>query len=205
MDDFELAEKQGQYLKLHRLRTGMTKPEFARRARISVNTVTNWENGTSAPDMRQLRAWFRAAGANERQSMMEYAFLDDPAPEGDDQVILDQLNFYAANVATPEDRQVMHFCFLGQHGSDPMCSVIEWAANLRCPMMDRVGIATMVVNHLQLRQARGELLPGPDIDVPRLLGAVDMGAAAAIEGRSHYYQLTDPVQIPTPSGREKKL
>lgn len=182
MTEAELQYEKAEYLRIIRQKTGLSRPEFARRAGISVNTITNWETGNSVPNEAQLRSWFRAAGVDEAAALVNYAFIGrqqtDPKA--------DKLALYIKLIKDPEILECLSFLLLQDHGSDTKSVLMEVAANLRCPMIDRVGVVGQICSIFHIRAARGELLPGPNVDWELLGRSASKGTAAAIAGENNY-------------------
>lgn len=161
------ATQIGKALAKARVSAGLSQVEIARRIEKGERTVQSWEKGCTSPDSDEIMDWCAACGASPIAVFMEmihpelYATPDD----GKTDTELDaKLCRFVVNLPPPTKRLLL-FVLKGNHGSSPSAVISEVAANLHCPLNNRVSVCGIIINQYNFAQNMG-LDPCPDDPQP---------------------------------------
>ena len=161
------ATQIGKALAKARVSAGLSQVEIARRIEKGERTVQSWEKGCTSPDSDEIMDWCTACGASPIAVFMEmihpelYATPDD----GKTDTELDaQLCRFVVNLP-PLTKRLLLFVLKGNHGSSPSAVISEVAANLHCPLNNRVSVCGIIINQYNFAQNMG-LDPCPDDPQP---------------------------------------
>lgn len=151
------AAKIGKALAKARVSAGLSQREMAIALNRGERTVQSWEKGISSPDSDEVFDWCSACGVSPISVFMEmihpelYAVPDDGKTDED----LDaELCRFVVNLP-PLTKRLLLFILKGSHGSSPPAVISEVAANLHCPLNNRVSICGAVIDHYSFAQSMG--------------------------------------------------
>lgn len=156
---------------------------------VSKNTVSNWERGTSAPNIKQTLKWFKECSLNPFPYMLQYVFPESFTVDSNDDLSDLRKSMHDYIDSMPEDilRQMCYIMF-GQHGSSSFSVVQMMCAHLHTSMQSRVISARIIKESYEMCRATGDLVcPDeviPDLDI--LEEGIVSGKYAVYAGRNAY-------------------
>lgn len=151
------AAKIGKALAEARVSAGLSQREMAIAINRGERTVQSWEKGISSPDSDEVFDWCSACGVSPISVFMEmihpelYAVPDDGKT---DEELDAELCRLVVNLP-PLTKRLLLFILKGNHGSSPPAVISEVAANLHCPLNNRVSICGAVIDHYSFAQSMG--------------------------------------------------
>lgn len=151
------AAKIGKALAEARVSAGLSQREMAIALNRGERTVQSWEKGISSPDSDEVFDWCSACGVSPISVFMEmihpelYAVPDDGKT---DEELDAELCRLVVNLP-PLTKRLLLFILKGNHGSSPPAVISEVAANLHCPLNNRVSICGAVIDHYSFAQSMG--------------------------------------------------
>ena len=151
------AAKIGKALAKARVSAGLSQREMAIALNRGERTVQSWEKGISSPDSDEVFDWCSACGVSPISVFMEmihpelYAVPDDGKT---DEELDAELCRFVVNLP-PLTKRLLLFILKGSHGSSPPAVISEVAANLHCPLNNRVSICGAVIDHYRFAQSMG--------------------------------------------------
>ena len=151
------AAKIGKALAKARVSAGLSQREMAISLNRGERTVQSWEKGISSPDSDEVFDWCSACGVSPISVFMEmihpelYAVPDDGKT---DEELDAELCRFVVNLP-PLTKRLLLFILKGRHGSYPPAVISEVAANLHCPLNNRVSICGAVIDHYSFAQSMG--------------------------------------------------
>lgn len=151
------ATKIGKALAEARVSAGLSQREMAIALNRGERTVQSWEKGISSPDSDEVFDWCSACGVSPISVFMEmihpelYAVPDDGKT---DEELDAELCRLVVNLP-PLTKRLLLFILKGNHGSSPPAVISEVAANLHCPLNNRVSICGAVIDHYSFAQSMG--------------------------------------------------
>lgn len=154
---FFTAEKIGAALAKARVSAGLSQREIARKINCGERTVQSWEKGMTSPDSDEIMDWCGACGVSPFsvfQEMMHPELYGTPDADKTDQQISKELIKYVQSLP-PLTKRLLLFILKGRHGSYPPAVISEVAANLHCPLNNRVSICGAVIDHYSFAQSMG--------------------------------------------------
>ena len=161
------AAKIGKALAEARISAGLSQREMAIALNRGERTVQSWEKGISSPDSDEVFDWCSVCGVSPISVFMEmihpelYAVPDDGKTEEE----LDaELCRFVVNLP-PLTKRLLLFILKGSHGSSPPAVISEAAANLHCPLNNRVSVCGTIIDQYNFAQNMG-LDPCPDDPQP---------------------------------------
>lgn len=161
------ATQIGKALAKARVSAGLSQVEIARRIEKGERTVQSWEKGCTSPDSDEIMDWCTACGASPIAVFMEmihpelYVTPDD----GKTDTELDaKLCRFVVNLP-PLTKRLLLFVLKGNHGSSPPAVISEVAANLHCPLNNRVSVCGTIIDQYCFSIIMG-LDPCPDAPQP---------------------------------------
>lgn len=161
------ASQIGKALAKARVSAGLSQVEIARRIEKGERTVQSWEKGFTSPDSDEIMDWCTACGVSPITVFMEvihpelYALPDDGKP---DEELNSELCRFVVNLP-PLTKRLLLFILKGSHGSSPPAVISEAAANLHCPLNNRVSVCGTIIDQYTFAKIRG-LDPCPDDPQP---------------------------------------
>jgi transcriptional regulator with XRE-family HTH domain len=161
------AAKIGTALAKARVQAGLSQREIAILIEKNERTVQNWERGQSSPDADEIMDWCTACGVSPITVFMEvlhpdlYAVPDQQ--KQDDEI--DRELCAIVQALPPMTKRLLLFVLKGQHGSSAPAVISEIAANLHCPLNNRVSVCGTIIDQYTFAQIRG-LDPCPDDPQP---------------------------------------
>lgn len=161
------AAKIGAALAKARVQAGLSQREMAVTIDKNERTVQNWEKGQSSPDSDEIMDWCTACGVSPIAVFMEmlhpdlYAVSDQQ--KQDDEIDRDLRSIVHA--LPPLTKRLLLFVLKGKHGSSPPAVISEIAANLHCPLNNRVSVCGAIIDQYTYAQIAG-LDPCPDAPQP---------------------------------------
>lgn len=161
------AAKIGAALAKARVQAGLSQREMAVTIDKNERTVQNWEKGQSSPDSDEIMDWCTACGVSPIAVFMEvlhpdlYAVSDQQ--KQDDEIDRDLRSIVQA--LPPLTKRLLLFVLKGKHGSSPPAVISEIAANLHCPLNNRVSVCGAIIDQYTYAQIAG-LDPCPDAPQP---------------------------------------
>ncbi len=161
------AAKIGKALAEARVSAGLSQREMAIALNRGERTVQSWEKGISSPDSDEVFDWCSACGVSPISVFMEvihpelYAVPDDGKT---DEELDAELCRLVVNMP-PLTKRLLLFILKGNHGSSPPAVISEVAANLHCPLNNRVSVCGTIIDQYNFAQNMG-LDPCPDAPQP---------------------------------------
>lgn len=154
---------------------------------ISKNTVQNWENGSSAPDLVKTCMWLHTAGYGPIPAFKMMVTNDYNKPGSEADKIKNEA-LQNLDEMTIEELKLFNFIMSGNHGSSPYALLIEMAMNLMCDIGDRTTVACVVNNNYENSEATGRLKYTDEIqpDVQAFSMALENARVACRAGRDGY-------------------
>jgi transcriptional regulator with XRE-family HTH domain len=153
----------GKALSKARVSAGLSQREIAIRIQKGERTVQSWEKGDTSPDSDEIMDWCAACGVSPISVFMEM-FHPDLYKVPDDGKADDELNAELSRLVVnlpPLTKRLLLFILKGSHGSSPPAVISEIAANLHCPLNNRVSVCGTIIDQYSFAQIRG-LDPCPD-------------------------------------------
>ena len=150
-----------------RVSAGLSQAEIARRIEKGERTVQSWEKGCTSPDSDEIMDWCTACGVSPITVFMEMTH-PDLYKVPDDGKADDELNAELRRLVVslpPLTKRLLLFILKGSHGSSPPAVISEIAANLHCPLNNRVSICGTIIDQYNFAQSMG-LDPCPDAPHP---------------------------------------
>lgn len=151
------AAKIGKALAKARVSAGLSQREMAIALNCGERTVQSWEKGTTSPDSDEVFDWCSACGVSPISVFMEmiHPELYEVPDDGKTDEELDaELCRFVVNLP-PLTKRLLLFILKGSHGSSPPAVISEVAANLHCPLNNRVSICGAVIDHYSFAQSMG--------------------------------------------------
>ena len=161
------AAKIGKALAEARVSVGLSQREMAIALNRGERTVQSWEKGISSPDSDEVFDWCCVCGVSPISVFMEmihpelYAVPDDGKT---DEELDAELCRFVVNLP-PLTKRLLLFILKGSHGSSPPAVISEAAANLHCPLNNRVSVCGTIIDQYNFAQNMG-LDPCPDAPQP---------------------------------------
>lgn len=161
------AAKIGKALAEARISAGLSQREMAIALNRGERTVQSWEKGISSPDSDEVFDWCSACGVSPVSVFMEmihpelYTVPDDGKT---DEELDTELCRLVVNLP-PLTKRLLLFILKGNHGSSPPAVISEVAANLHCPLNNRVSVCGTIIDQYNFAQNMG-LDPCPDAPQP---------------------------------------
>lgn len=161
------AAKIGKALAEARVSAGLSQREMAIALNRGERTVQSWEKGISSPDSDEVFDWCCVCGVSPISVFMEmihpelYAVPDDGKT---DEELDAELCRFVVNLP-PLTKRLLLFILKGSHGSSPPAVISEAAANLHCPLNNRVSVCGTIIDQYNFAQNMG-LDPCPDAPQP---------------------------------------
>ena len=161
------AAKIGKALAEARVSAGLSQREMAIALNRGERTVQSWEKGISSPDSDEVFDWCCVCGVSPISVFMEmihpelYAVPDDGKT---DEELDAELCCFVVNLP-PLTKRLLLFILKGSHGSSPPAVISEAAANLHCPLNNRVSVCGTIIDQYNFAQNMG-LDPCPDAPQP---------------------------------------
>ena len=161
------AAKIGKALAEARASAGLSQREMAIALNRGERTVQSWEKGISSPDSDEVFDWCCVCGVSPISVFMEmihpelYAVPDDGKTEEE---LDEELCRFVVNLP-PLTKRLLLFILKGSHGSSPPAVISEMAANLHCPLNNRVSVCGTIIDQYNFAQNMG-LDPCPDDPQP---------------------------------------
>lgn len=161
------AAKIGKALAEARASVGLSQREMAIALNRGERTVQSWEKGISSPDSDEVFDWCSVCGVSPISVFMEmihpelYAVPDDGKT---DEELDAELCRFVVNLP-PLTKRLLLFILKGSHGSSPPAVISEAAANLHCPLNNRVSVCGTIIDQYNFAQNMG-LDPCPDAPQP---------------------------------------
>lgn len=161
------AAKIGKALAEARVSAGLSQREMAIALNRGERTVQSWEKGISSPDSDEVFDWCSACGVSPISVFMEmihpelYAVPDDGKT---DEELDAELRRLVVNLP-PLTKRLLLFILKGNHGSSPPAVISEIAANLHCPLNNRVSVCGTIIDQYSFAIIMG-LDPCPDAPQP---------------------------------------
>lgn len=161
------ADKIGKALAKARVSAGLSQREMAIALNRGERTVQSWEKGISSPDSDEVFDWCCVCGVSPISVFMEmihpelYAVPDDGKT---DEELDAELCRLVVNLP-PLTKRLLLFILKGNHGSSPPAVISEVAANLHCPLNNRVSVCGTIIDQYNFAQNMG-LDPCPDAPRP---------------------------------------
>ncbi len=161
------ASQIGEALAKARVSAGLSQVEIARRIEKGERTVQSWEKGCTSPDSDEIMDWCTACGVSPIAIFMEVLHPD--LYKGTDskksEETVDQELQVLVRGLPPLTKRLLLFILKGRHGSNPPAVISEVAANLHCPLNNRVSVCGTIINQYNFAQNMG-LDPCPDDPQP---------------------------------------
>lgn len=157
------AAKIGAALVKARVAAGLSQREIAIRIGKGERTVQSWEKGDTSPDSDEIMDWCSSCGVSPIAVFMEvlhpdlYAVPDQQ--KQDDEI--DKELCAIVQALPPLTKRLLLFVLKGRHGSSAPAVISEIAANLHCPLNNRVSVCGTIIDQYTFAQIRG-LDPCPD-------------------------------------------
>lgn len=129
--------------------------------------MQSWEKGCTSPDSDEIMDWCTACGVSPISVFMEM-FHPDLYKVSDDGKADDVLNAELRRLVVklpPLTKRLLLFILKGSHGSSPPAVISEVAANLHCPLNNRVSVCGTIIDQYTYAQIAG-LDPCPDAPHP---------------------------------------
>ena len=161
------ASQIGKALAKARVSAGLSQAEIARRIEKGERTVQSWEKGCTSPDSDEIMDWCTACGVSPITVFMEMTH-PDLYKVPDDGKADDELNAELRRLVVklpPLTKRLLLFILKGSHGSSPPAVISEVAANLHCPLNNRVSVCGTIIDQYNFAQSMG-LDPCPDAPQP---------------------------------------
>ena len=161
------AAKIGTALAKARISASLSQREIARMIERNERTVQNWEKGASSPDSDEIMDWCSACGVSPITAFMEvlhpelYTVPDDGKA---DEELNAELRHLVVNLP-PLTKRLLLFILKGRHGSSPPAVISEIAANLHCPLNNRVSVCGTIIDQYTYAVIAG-LDPCPEAPHP---------------------------------------
>ena len=161
------ATKIGTALAKARVSANLSQREMAHMIEKNERTVQNWEKGVSSPDSDEIMDWCTACGVSPITVFMEvlhpdlYRNADNEDPES----TVDRELCMMVQSLPPLTKRLLLFILKGRHGSSPPAVISEIAANLHCPLNNRVSVCGTIIDQYTYAQITG-LDPCPDAPHP---------------------------------------
>ena len=161
------ASQIGEALAKARVSAGLSQVEIARRIEKGERTVQSWEKGCTSPDSDEIMDWCTACGVSPIAIFMEVLHPD--LYKGTDSKKSEETGDQELQVLVrglpPLTKRLLLFILKGRHGSNPPAVISEVAANLHCPLNNRVSVCGTIINQYNFAQNMG-LDPCPDDPQP---------------------------------------
>lgn len=161
------ASQIGEALAKARISAGLSQVEIARRIEKGERTVQSWEKGCTSPDSDEIMDWCTACGVSPIAIFMEVLHPD--LYKGTDskksEETVDQELQVLVRGLPPLTKRLLLFILKGRHGSNPPAVISEVAANLHCPLNNRVSVCGTIIDQYTYAQIAG-LDPCPDAPQP---------------------------------------
>lgn len=157
------ADQIGKALSKARVSAGLSQREIAIRVQKGERTVQSWEKGDTSPDSDEIMDWCTACGVSPITVFMEVMHPDLYAvPDGQkEDAAIDKELHTLVQALPPLTRRLLLFVLKGRHGSGPPAVISEMAANLHCPLNNRVTVCGTIIDQYSFAKIRG-LDPCPD-------------------------------------------
>ena len=129
--------------------------------------MQSWEKGCTSPDSDEIMDWCTACGVSPITVFMEMTH-PDLYKVPDDGKADDELNAELRRLVVklpPLTKRLLLFILKGSHGSSPPAVISEIAANLHCPLNNRVSVCGTIIDQYNFAQSMG-LDPCPDAPQP---------------------------------------
>ncbi len=161
------AAKIGTALAKARISAGLSQREIARMIERNERTVQNWEKGVSSPDSDEIMDWCTACGVSPITVFMEVLHPDlyKEADNKKTDATVDQELQMLVRALPPLTKRLLLFVLKGRHGSSPPAVISEIAANLHCPLNNRVSVCGTIIDQYTYAQIAG-LDPCPEAPHP---------------------------------------
>lgn len=142
------AAQIGKALSKARVSAGLSQREIAIRLQKGERTVQSWEKGDTSPDSDEIMDWCAACGVSPITVFMEVMHPDlyaVPDSQKEDAAIDKELHTLV-QALPPLSRRLLLFVLKGRHGSSPPAVISEIAANLHCPLNNRVSVCGTIID-----------------------------------------------------------
>ena len=163
------AAQIGEALARARIYAGLSQREMAIALNRGERTVQSWEKGVSSPDSDEIFDWCSACGVSPISVFMEMLhpelYTAPDADKPDEQIDAELVHLMGE--LPPLTKRLLLFVLKGEHGSSPPAVISEVAANLHCPLNNRVSICGAIIDHYSFAQSMG-LDPCPEAPQPPL-------------------------------------
>ena len=157
------AAKIGAALAKARVAAGLSQREMAVMIDKNERTVQNWEKGQSSPDSDEIMDWCTACGVSPIAVFMEVLHPElyaVPDQQKQDSTISEEV-VSLVTALPPVTQRLLLFILKGKHGSSPPAVISEIAANLHCPLNNRVSVCGTIIDQYSFAMIMG-LDPCPD-------------------------------------------
>lgn len=161
------ATKIGTALAKARVSANLSQREMAHMIEKNERTVQNWEKGISSPDSDEIMDWCTACGVSPIAVFMEVLHPDlykEADNEKSEDTVDQELQMLVQGLP-PLTKRLLLFILKGRHGSSPSAVISEIAANLHCPLNNRVSVCGTIIDQYNYAQTAG-LDPCPDAPQP---------------------------------------
>lgn len=161
------ASQIGEALAKARVSAGLSQVEIARRIEKGERTVQSWEKGCTSPDSDEIMDWCTACGVSPIAIFMEVLHPDlykETDSKKSEETVDQELQVLVRGLP-PLTKRLLLFILKGRHGSNPPAVISEVAANLHCPLNNRVSVCGTIINQYNFAQNMG-LDPCPDDPQP---------------------------------------
>lgn len=179
-------EKTGRLISHYRDVQNLSQEYVARRADISVKTLSAWEKGLTSPDADQLEEILDIVGKTQVEYAIDFEYWDEKSRQ-DSSTLRSQIISLVDAMSNLELQELL-FLLSSYHGGDRYAMMQLWVAHFQCDMDDRYRIAQLIESSYALSYAKGRVQfpDSPQPDMAALHEAVSEGRQAALRGDRGY-------------------
>lgn len=168
---------------------GRSQEDMALELGVSRNTISNWEKGTSRPDMLQFKNWFEILGMNPIPYVLQFFYPDKyegAKHKAPDDLIEEAVDGLLKSLSIDAQRDILYLLY-GIKG-DPFAMLQLFVTHSHLPMHYRYSIANHILATYQLCSENNTLVDLDKImpDIDHLEKAIEAGKRAAIKGNDSY-------------------
>lgn len=170
-----------------REKSGKSQEYVAMELGVNKKTISNWENGISAPTFFQSLEYFKALGINPFPLYLSlvYPSAYNLSPS-DEEVKITEAFDNLVETLPLSTKKFLLFLFFGQHGGNPSSIIELFTAYLHIPLTERVLMATMIEHTYEMNRELGTIIC-PDNVQPDIEKLREASLKARISAINHEY------------------
>lgn len=171
-----------------RLRKGISQKDIADAVGKSKRTVQNWEAGIGSPTVEETIKWLDAVGYDLTKFTMAVKHgmkAIEPVPGIED--MKSYIHHFIDDFMTDKETEILYFLLSGDTGSVIYAYFNKMAADLACPIHDRVSTGLAIYSNYEVAEALGTINKNaPAVDKTVFEAAIGSGKEAVKKRKKGY-------------------